>query len=122
MGSEDAHEGVIDLVEMQAVLFKGDTEALPLVLPIPDAYLGEAQGRREQLVEALAEVDDQMLISYVEHHEVSPVELKKALRRATIANLVAPVVCGSALKNKGVQPLLDAVLDYLPSPLEVPPG
>lgn len=121
IGVEDAHRGVIDLVEMKAITFSGEQEAQPEIGPIPDTYREEAQIRREQLVEAIAEVDDQMLISYVEHHEVSPAELKKALRRATIANLVTPVLCGAALKNKGVRPLLDAVIDYLPSPTEVPP-
>ncbi|KKL97710.1 hypothetical protein LCGC14_1831690 [marine sediment metagenome] len=121
IGVEDAHRGVIDLVEMKAITFSGEQEAQPEIGPIPGTYGKEAQHRREQLVEAIAEVDDQMLISYVEHHEVSAAELKKALRRATIANLVTPVLCGSALKNKGVRPLLDAVIDYLPSPAEVPP-
>ena len=121
IGVEDAHRGVIDLVEMKAITFSGEQEAQPEIGPIPDTYQKEAQRHREQLVEAIAEVDDQMLISYVEHHEVSPAELKKALRRATIANLVTPVLCGAALKNKGVRPLLDAVIDYLPSPAEVPP-
>ena len=120
IGVEDAHRGVIDLVEMKAITFSEDREAQPEIGPVPDSYREEAQRRREQLVEAIAEVDDQMLISYVEHHEVSPAELKKALRRATIANLVTPVLCGSALKDKGVRPLLDAVIDYLPSPAEVP--
>ena len=121
IGLEDAHRGAIDLVEMKATTFTGEQDAQPEVGPIPDTYKEEAKVRREQLIEAIAEVDDQMLISYVEHHEVSPAELKKALRRATIANLVTPVLCGSALKNKGVRPLLDAVIDYLPSPTDVPP-
>jgi elongation factor G len=120
IGAEDAYKGVVDLVEMEALMFPPDHEA-PSRGSIPDAFLEEAARRRDQLIEAIAEVDDQMLISYVEHHEVSPSELKKALRRATIHNLVTPVLCGTALKNKGVQPLLDAVIDYLPSPAEVPP-
>jgi elongation factor G len=106
---------------MTATLFSEDREEPPQTGPIPDAYREEAALRREQLIETLAEVDSQMLISYVEHREVSPAELRKALRRATVANLVTPVLCGAALKNKGVQPLLDAVVDYLPSPTEVPP-
>jgi len=121
IGVEDAHQGVIDLVEMNAITFGDDREAPPQVGPVPEAYLEEARSRREQLIEAIAEADDQMLISYVEHHEVTAIELKKALRRATVANLVIPVLCGSALKNKGVRPLLDAIVDYLPSPAEVPP-
>ena len=80
----------------------------------------EAKKRRDELLEGIAEVDDQMLISYVEHHPVTPIELKMAIRRATIAGLVNPILCGAALRNKGVHPLLDAVLDYLPSPVEVP--
>ena len=121
VGAEDSYRGVIDLVEMAGVFFSGDSGATPEVRPIPGEYQKEAQTRREQLVEAIAEVDDQMLISYVEHHVVSPAELKKGLRRATVANLVTPVLCGAALRNKGVYPLLDAVVDYLPSPAEVPP-
>ncbi|HLB26291.1 MAG TPA: elongation factor G [Dehalococcoidia bacterium] len=121
IGVEDAHQGVVDLVEMNSIIFADDREAPPQVGPIPEAYREEAQRRREQLIEAIAEVDDQMLISYVEHHEVTAAELKKALRRATVGNLVNPVLCGSALKNKGVRPLLDAIVDYLPSPIEVPP-
>jgi elongation factor G len=121
IGAEDAYEGVIDLVGMTAVLFSGNREDPPETAPIPAPQLKEARTRRDQLVEAIAEVDDQMLISYVEHHEVSPAELRKGLRRATIANLVTPVLCGTALKNKGIHPLLDAVVEYLPSPSEVPP-
>jgi elongation factor G len=121
IGAEDTFQGVVGLVEMNATYFSEDREEPPQTGPIPDAYRKEAELRREQLIEALAEVDDQMLISYVEQREVSPGELRKALRRATIANLVTPVLCGTALKNKGIQPLLDAVIDYLPSPVEVPP-
>ena len=121
IGAEDAFQGAADLVEMTATLFSGDRQEPPQMVPIPDVYRKEAELRREQLIEALAEVDDQMLISYVEHREVSPAELRKALRRASVANLVTPVLCGAALKNKGIQPLLDAVVDYLPSPVEVPP-
>ena len=120
MGQEDAFQGVIDLVEEQAITFaEGETE--PAVGPIPAEFAQEAQAGRDGLLEGIAEVDDQMLISYVEHHPVTVAELKKAIRRATIAGLVTPIVCGTALHNKGVQPVLDAVIDYLPSPFEVPP-
>jgi len=112
IGSEDAFEGVIDLVEMHAMYFTGDDEVKPQ--PIPDNMMEEAKKRRDGLLEGIAEVDDQMLISYVEHHEVTVAELKKAIRRATIAGLVNPILCGAALRNKGVPPLLDAVIDYLP--------
>ncbi|HVP04433.1 MAG TPA: elongation factor G [Dehalococcoidia bacterium] len=120
IGAEDQFKGAIDLVEMKAFYFdEGATEVR--VEEIPAELMDEATTRRDELLEAIAEVDDQMLISFVEQHPVTAAELKKAIRRATIAGLVNPVLCGTALKNKGVQPLLDAVIDYLPSPVEVPP-
>ncbi|MCI0814590.1 MAG: elongation factor G [Chloroflexi bacterium] len=118
IGHEDKHEGAIDLVEMVAYTFP-DGALEVTVGEIPADLKEEAARRREDLIEAIGEVDDQMLISFVEQHEVTAVELKKAIRRATITGLVNPVLCGSALKNKGVQPMLDAVIDYLPSPAEV---
>ena len=121
LGTEGSYQGVIDLVEQVAILFPDDREQPPERQSIPADYQDEARHRREELVVGLAEVDDQMLISYVEQHEVTPSELKRAIRRATLAGLVTPVLCGAALRNKGVQPLLDAVVDYLPSPAEVPP-
>jgi len=120
-GVEGGHQGVIDLVEEAAWTFSEDREEGPSKQAIPDEMVEEAKMRREQLIEALAEMDDQMLISFVEGHPVTANELKKALRRATLANIVTPVLCGSAFRNKGVRLLLDAVVDYLPSPLEVPP-
>jgi elongation factor G len=120
MGQEDAFAGVIDLVEETAIRFSDD-HVQPETVEIPAEYAEQVKQRRDELIEGIAEVDDQMLISYVEHHEVTAAELKKAIRRATIAGLVTPVLCGAALRNKGVQPLLDAVIDYLPSPIEVPP-
>ncbi len=118
MGQEDSFLGVIDLVEEKALIFDAD-EKVPEPQAIPAEFAEEAKKRREELIEGVAEVDDQMLISYVEHHEVTPAELKKAIRRATLAGLVNPVLCGAALKNKGIHPILDAVIDYLPSPFEV---
>ena len=118
MGQEDAFAGVIDLIDEVAITFP-EGEDDPRVGPIPAEFQEEAKRRRDQLLEGIAEVDDQMLISYVEHHPVTALELKKAIRRATLAGLVNPILCGSALKNKGVRPLLDAVIDYLPSPVEV---
>jgi elongation factor G len=120
IGAEDDFRGVADLVEQAAYVFgEGDTPMQ--TLPIPDEMKDEAARRREELLESIAEVDDQMLISFVEQHPVTPGELKKAIRRATIAGLVTPVFCGAALRNKGIQPLLDGIVDYLPSPAEVPP-
>ena len=120
MGQEEKFVGVIDLVDEVAITFAED-EVVPETGAIPPEYVEEAKQRRDELIEGIAEVDDQMLISYVEHHDVTAAELKKAIRRATIAGLLTPVLCGAALRNKGIQPLLDAIIDYLPSPTEVPP-
>ena len=86
-----------------------------------ESALGEFPQRRGELIEAVAELDDQLLISYVEGHPISEGELKKAVRRVTLANVITPVLCGSALRNRAVRPMLDAVVDYLPSPVDVPP-
>ncbi|MBI1885450.1 MAG: elongation factor G [Chloroflexi bacterium] len=120
MGVEDGHRGVIDLLEMTGWVFLEDRDDNLEQIDIPGELAEEAARRRDQLVEAMAEVDDQLLISYVEGHEVTAAELRKAIRRATVASVITPVLCGSALHNKGVQPLIDAVVDYLPSPGEVP--
>jgi elongation factor G len=119
IGQEDAFRGVIDLVEERALFF-AEGDGPPEPGPIPPELAEEAKRRREELIEGVAEVDDQMLISYVEHHEVTPAELRKAIRRATVAGLATPILCGAALRNKGIHPLLDAIVDYLPSPAEVP--
>ncbi len=120
MGAEDKFEGVIDLIEQQAWTFPPGQEEDPVSSPIPAELAEEAAKQRELLIEKTAEVDDQLMISYVEGHEVTTIELKKALRRATLASLATPVLCGAALRNKGVRKLLDAVIDYLPSPVDVP--
>jgi elongation factor G len=121
IGSEGGFEGVIDLIENKAWYFQSGKDEEPAVKEIPAELAEEAARQREQLIERTAEVDDQLMISYVEGHEVTPAELKKALRRATLANVATPVLCGSALRNKGVQPLLDSVIDFLPAPVDVPP-
>ncbi len=119
IGAEDAFRGVIDLVNQQAILFSGGAgEAV--TTEVPEEFREDAVLHRDELIEALAEVDDQMLISYVEQHEVTAAELKKAIRRAAIGGLVYPVLCGAALREKGIPPLLNAIVDYLPSPAEVP--
>jgi elongation factor G len=121
MGAEADFEGVIDLVEQRARTFPADKDIEPLDAEIPERYREEAAKQRERLIERLAEVDNQLMISYVEGHEVSGAELKKALRRATLSAKATPVLCGAALRNKGVQLLLDAIVEYLPSPTDVPP-
>ncbi len=120
-GREDSLRGVIDLVRMKGVSYKDETLGADYELvEIPDEYRDRAIEMRERMVEAIAETDDQLLEKYLGGEEVSNDELKAALRRATIANRLQPVVCGSAFKNKGVQPLLDAVIDFLPAPTDLP--
>ena len=121
LGVEDAFGGVVDLVTMRALRFGGDRGETVADDVIPKQLEDAAREAREAMVERLAEHDDQLLVSFLEGHEIGVTELQKAIRRATISNAITPVLAGSALRNKGVQPLLDAVVTYLPSPLEVPP-
>ncbi len=121
-GKEDTLRGIIDLVAMKGISYKDETLGADYELvDIPEEYLDRAHRMREQMVEAIAETDDELLERYLSGEEVTNAELKEALRRATIHNRLQPVICGSAFKNKGVQPLLDAVVDYLPSPVDIPP-
>ena len=107
---------------MRGILYKDETLGADYEsVDLPEEVAAEAHKMREQMVEAVAETDDVLLEKYLSGEEVTEDEIVAALRRATIANRLQPVVCGSAFKNKGVQPLLDAVVDYLPSPLDVPP-
>ena len=121
IGVEAGFEGVIDLVAMKAYYFAGDRGLEVEQRDIPAEMRDEAAAARATMLERAAENDDQLMMSYLEGHEIDEVELKKGIRRATIANAITPVFAGSALRDKGVQPLLDAVIDYLPSPLDVPP-
>ncbi len=121
IGSEGGFEGVIDLIDMRAWYFPAERDKEPVMREIPAELAVEAAHHRERLIELAAEVDDQLMISYVEGHEVTTTELKKALRRATIATQATPILCGAALRNKGIRPLLDAVIDYLPAPVDIPP-
>jgi len=121
IGAEAGFEGVIDLVEQQAWYFSADRDEAPEVKPVPAEYAEACAHHREELIERVAEVDHQLMISYVEGRAIGAAELKKAVRRATLATAATPVLCGSALRNKGIQPLLDAVVDYLPAPDDVPP-
>ncbi len=121
-GKEDKLKGVIDLVEMRGILYKDEALGAEFeVVDVPEDFLDRAHKVREQMVELVAETDDEMLEKYLSGEEITNEELKAALRRATVANRLQPVLCGSAFKNKGVQPLLDAVIDYLPSPEDIPP-
>ncbi|HIP97440.1 MAG TPA: elongation factor G [Anaerolineae bacterium] len=121
IGVESSFRGVVDLLEMRALIYVDDLGTRPEVGEIPAELVEEATIRREELVEAVIETDDDLMLRYLEGEEITAQELRAALRRATLRTELVPVLCGSALRNKGIQPLLDAVVDYLPSPLEVRP-
>ncbi|MEI6665578.1 MAG: GTP-binding protein, partial [Chloroflexota bacterium] len=121
IGLEDQHLGVIDLLKMKAYYFEGDRGENQVERDVPENLLAEATAAREALVERVAENDDDLMGRFLEGETFTIDELKDATRRACNAGKIYPVFCGSALKNKGVQLLLDAVIDYLPSPLDVPP-
>lgn len=121
IGAEDKFEGVIDLIKNKAIYFKGDLGKKIEEGEIPSAWAGEAERYRQEMVEKIASEDDALIEKFLEGGEIIEEELKKTLRQATIAGKLVPVLCGSALKNKGIQPLLDAVILYLPSPLDLPP-
>ena len=120
VGEESGFRGVIDLLDRQAILWTDSSGEAPSVVEIPPEYRAEADSRRAQLVEQVAELDETLTLKYLEGREISVEELKAALRREVIKGKATPVLCGSALKNKGVQLLLDAVVDFLPSPLDIP--
>jgi len=122
LGKEDNFEGVIDLMSMKAIAYYDETLGAEYeVRETPEEYAAVTKAYREKMVEAICERDDPLLEKYLHGEPIGPEELKAALRRETIALKVVPVICGAAFKNKGVQPLLDAVVDYLPSPADVPP-
>jgi elongation factor G len=121
IGIEDTFKGVVDLVEMKAITWGSDLGDKVDVGEIPGEMLTQAEESREKLVEALADLDDGIAHKYLEGEELTADELRRGLRVGTLAYKIVPVLCGSALKNKGIQPMLDAVIDYLPSPLDVPP-
>ncbi len=123
IGAENDFEGVIDLVEMKALTWRGDVEmgAKYEIEEIPADLKAKADEYRAQLVEAVAETSDELMEKYFGGEELSVAEIKAAIRKITINSEMYPVLCGSAFKNKGVQPMLDAVIDYLPNPLDVPP-
>jgi len=121
VGSESEFDGSIDLIEQCWWWFGGEKGDKPERREIPEHLKAAAAEAREKLIEGIGNVDDQIAISYLEGHEIGIHELKAAIRRATLASLAVPVLCGSALKNKGVQLMLDAVVDYLPSPVDLPP-
>ncbi len=120
MGSEASFRGMIDLMTMQAIQFEDELGKEPKLIPIPEDLLTQAEDLRLQMVEKIAELDDDLTVKYLEGEEISIDELKAGLRQAVLDNKATPVFCGSSLRNKGVQLVLDAVIDYLPSPLDIP--
>ena len=122
IGAEDQFKGVVDLVKMKAVVWRDETLGAEYdEIEIPADLLDKAKSFREQMVEAVAESDDHLFAKFVEGAPISEQEVMEGLRKATIAQKIFPVICGTAFKNKGVQNLLDAVVDYLPSPIDIPP-
>ncbi len=122
LGREDGFRGSIDIVTMKGVYFDDETLGAKYVeAEIPEEYIAQAKVYREKLLEAVADMDDSIMEKYLSGKEITIDEIKKALRRATAEMKITPVVCGSAFKNKGVQLLIDAIVDYLPSPLDIPP-
>jgi elongation factor G len=122
LGAQDSFDGIIDLVAMRAIVWRDETLGAAFdEMDIPAEYAEKAKQAREQLIEALGEVDDAIMEKYIHGETITADDLHAGIRRATITMKAFPVVCGSAFKNKGVQPLLDSVVDYLPSPLDIPP-
>lgn len=120
IGVEDSFRGIVDLVTMKAIIYTDDLGTTSDITDIPEDLLSLAQEYREKLLEAVAEIDEDLMVKYLEGEDITEQEIKQAIRRGTIELKFIPVLCGSSFKNKGVQPLLDAVVDYLPSPLDVP--
>lgn len=122
LGSESKLKGVIDLVAMKGCIYKDETKGLEFEeVDIPSDLKNEARAARDRMIEAAAETDDGLMSKYIHGEDISAEEIKAALRKGTLEMKLFPILCGSAFKNKGIQPVLDAIVDYLPSPLDVPP-
>ena len=122
IGAEEKFEGVVDLVKMKAIYWDESSQGMKYeAREIPAGLVDEAKQWREKMVEAAAEADDDLTHKYLEGHDLSEVDIKRGLRQRTIANQIVPMLCGSAFKNKGVQAMLDAVIDYMPSPVDIKP-
>ena len=121
VGAEDVFRGIVDLMTMKAYIHKDDQGKDIEIVEIPEELKAEAESARQEMIEAAAEQDDELMMKYLDGEELSVEEIKLGLRKGTIAGKIVPVCCGSSYKNKGVQELLDAVIDYLPSPIDIPP-
>jgi elongation factor G len=121
IGSEDSFQGIIDLVTNKAIIYRDELGEAPEIIDVPQDYVNAKRRSREKLLEALAELDETLMEKYLNGDPISEQEIRVAIRKSTLDCRFVPVLCGSSRRNKGVQPLLDAVVDYLPSPLDVPP-
>ncbi|MBC7243358.1 MAG: elongation factor G [Anaerolineae bacterium] len=121
IGVEDSFSGVVDLITNKALVYRDEMGSEYEILDVPADLEEEVAQAREELLEAVAEFDDELMEKYLENQPITPEEVRRALRKATLLYALVPVLCGAALRNKGVQPLLDAIVDYLPSPLDIPP-
>jgi len=121
IGKEDSFTGMIDLINMKAIRYTSEKGEEWEEIDIPETLREEAELYQHSMIEAIAEFDDELLHKYVEGEEIAPADMKRALRIATLSAQITPVLCGASFKNKGVQPLIDAIIDFLPSPLDVPP-
>ncbi|MBR2736579.1 MAG: elongation factor G [Firmicutes bacterium] len=121
IGSEDQFKGIVDLIKMKAEIYEDDLGKIMDETEIPEDMAELAEEWRRNLLESVAETDEDLMEKYLEEDDLSEEDIRKAIRKATIANEMVPMICGSAYKNKGVQPLIDAIVDYMPSPLDIPP-
>jgi elongation factor G len=121
IGRENDFTGIVDLIELQALIYNDDLGTQADKTDVPAELMKEVEEARHEMLEKIVETNDDLMMLYLEGEEISAQDLRAALREATLSGELVPILCGTALKNKGVQPLLDAVIDYLPSPLDVPP-
>ena len=121
IGAEESFSGIVDLIEMKAEIYKDDLGKEFDITDIPDDLLADAEEWREKMLESVAETDEELMMKFLEGEEITPKEIRKQIRKLTIAGEMIPVTCGSAYKNKGVQMLLDAIIEYMPSPIDIPP-
>ena len=121
IGAEDTFQGIVDLIKMEAIVYEDDLGKVADEIAIPDDMKELAEEYREKLMEACAEQDDDFMEKYLGGEEVTEDEIKKVIRKATVNCKMTPVVCGTSYRNKGVQPLLDAIVDYMPAPTDIPP-
>ena len=121
IGAEDDFQGIIDLIKMEAIVYEDDLGKVADEVAIPEDMQDLAEEYREKLLEAVAEVDDSLMEKYLGGEEISEEEIKTAIRKATIACTMCPVTCGTSYRNKGVQPMLDAIVDFMPAPTDIPP-